>query len=460
MFGRRRRAILLETAVELAQDRSEHEVAATTIHALRRMLGPRPDIILTAVDTDEERFEVLGSSTPGAAGSRGAIADHPVLGRLPLDEPAVARADDPRLEPVLAEHLRAGRVRTLLHRPLVAPDGTRIACLTVLRRTRRRDLPQEVDELCRLAASALAAAADRQTIERETDRTTAAGLAVRRLAETLRDLTSARSVDEVVGGLLRGLRALDPELVGAVVGIVSDGVVVQVSAVGTTPRSFVESLKGTRLGGFEIGQRILERHEPIFTGPGDVSLATRTKIMEPLGARSLLAAGGRSGDDVRVVISSYRESPEPPSRWDLWATAALLDHAASVTARLEALDAVGSVADSVDEGVAVLRRGWEVVHANGTATALVPELDEGDTPIYEHDGELVGDDELPVARAWSGERSEAVLRHTTSGRMHHLSAAPLGSGACVLVVREWDEETGTDRPPVTDLGEHRARRAR
>lgn len=459
MRRRPRRTALLEAALQLARDRTEPEVAATTIDALRRLLGPRHDIVLTAVDTDDGRFEVLGSSTVGAAGNRGAIDDHPVLGRLPLDEPAVARAGDPHLEPALAAHLRAGNVRRLLHRPLISPDGTVVACLTVLRRTRRRGLPREVDELCRLAASALAAAGDRRAIEGERDRTTAAGLAVRRLAETLRSLGSARTADDVIGGVLRGLRVLDPELVGAVVGVVSNGIVVRVSAVGTTPRSFVESLKGTRLGGFEIGRRILEGHEPIFTGPADVSLATRTEIMEPLGARSLLAAGGRSGDDIRIVVSSYRESAEPPSQWDLWATVALLDHAAMVAARLEAVDAVGSVADSVTEGVAVLRRDWDVVHANGPARTLVPELDEGTVPIYERDGELVPVDALPVGRAWIGERSEAVLRHTTSGHMHHLSAVPLGSGVCLLVVREWDEETGTDRPPVTDLGEHRARRA-
>lgn len=455
----RRRAVLLETALRLAESEGEQETAAVALEGVRRLIGPGQDVVLTAVDAGGERFEVLASSTPGAARTSGAIDDHPFLGRLPLDRKATLPATDPRTDPTIAAHLRAGGVRTLLHQPLVAPDGAVVACLSVLWRTRFGTFPREAEELCRIAASALAAALRRGSLERERERTAAAGEAVRQLAETIRGFEAARTADEVVGGALRGLRALDEESVGAVVGLVSEGVVVRVSAVGTTPRSFVESLKGTRLGGFDVGRRILESHEPIFTGPADVSLATRTRIMDPLDARSLLAAGGRDTGEVRIVVSSYRRSPEPPPAWALWGTTVLLDSAASVIARLEHSDALGTVADAVSDGVAILRRGWDVAHANDAARSSVPELTDGTAPAYQLDGEALPPDELPVVAAWDGDRAEAVLRHTLSGRMHHLLAIPLGPGACFLVIREEDEE-GMDEPSVTDLGERRARRAR
>jgi PAS domain-containing protein len=260
---------------------------------------------------------------------------------------------------------------------------------------------------------------------------------------------------------------LDDALLGAVAATVSDGVIARVAATGTTPRTAVEDLSGTRLDGFPIGRRLLANEAPIIAAEGEVSHATQTRIMQPIGARSLLAAAGRSRNVVRVVVSGYRSTDRPPGPAHLDAIEAVLAHAAANVVRIERSTQFAQVGAAVDEAILILGRNGDEVFSNDAAREL---LGSGSTDVRDRlrtlytneDGSDMDDLDDPIRHALAGEPVVGlVLRHRPTEAPHRVNVLPLAGLGAVITIRDIssDVAAATEAAPIADIIEHRERRA-
>ena len=451
----RRRAVADQAALAIAQASSGTEVAAILADAFSRLSGQRDRLVLTALDAAEGTYDVLGGSAPIVSGVGGRIDDHPILGSIDdIASPTVIRRRDRRHRSVV-EVLTVARLRAVEHVPLTDGDAL-IGCALLLRHSRphRR---RRIDGLLEHATSALLRLRTLEALDSATKHRDDAAATIASLTSAVRALDPVSDPADVVGHVLGFVRDIDPTVIGSVVGIVVEGVVTDVAASGTTPRQVVDSLSGTHLDGFPIGREILARSEPIVAGLEDVSLATRTKIMEPLGAQSMLAAGGREAGTVRVVLSCYRRVDAAPRPWTMAAVECLLDTAAVTLARIERRELIGAIADVIEQGVLVRSAQGSMTLVNEHARRLLgDEMD--DLPYETVDGRVLEPSMLPWARASVGERVDGeLLRLRSTGRIHRVSATPAATGMAVVVVADVTDEVD-EKAIVTDLRQRRAQR--
>jgi PAS domain-containing protein len=444
--------------VRLRAARDGTGIGAVLIEAFARVLRQRDEVVVTAFT--DGRFEVLAASRPGASALSGAITDHPVLAGLDdLQARAVFRPGDPALRSDLTELLKVAGVRELVYEPLVSLSEV-LGCVIVLRRARRRLRTDRLQPILELAAAALHRLHLERALSSAAQRDQAATEVAALLVAAMRTIDASPTVEDVVGNLLRAAAGIVDELIGAIIGQVSGGVVTAVSPIGTTPRSAVHALQGTRLDGFPIGRELETKPGPIFTDLAGASHATRSRIMEPIGARSLIAAAGRDGGDVRVVLSAYRAREEQLSAWQLSAVEALLDHAAQVLGRLKREERLEQVGAATDDAIVVYDQIGGKIYENAAAREI---LGADPVPAYQ----TLSGDELearahPLRRALAGEQVRDLLfRSAATGRAHRIRALPLAAGGAVLTARDVTEEIQADAPDaeVSDLSEHRTRRA-
>ncbi len=457
MTGNRR--VLREAGPKIARSHDTSVIASVSEDVLSGICRHRDTFVMNRLDLESGRYTVLAGSTGGPAGYEEAIADHGVLGALEdLEKPVILRQGDPRVRPELRLRMEAAKVRRVIHLPAVDGAGVVRAAVIVLSRSIRPAYrSRRVRMFLRLLGDALQRAGAREALEMAHDRERRAVEAFDILVESMRTIDAAASSEEVLGDVLRRIQQLDQHLIGAVVGLVSERVVVRVAAVGATPRSAVEATKGTRIDGFPIGRQLLDEHQAIFATLDEVSHATRTRIMDPLDAQSLLAAGGRSRDELALVLSAYRADPARPPAWTMAAIRSVLDHAATNLERLKQDARFAAVAGVVDEAVVMLDRTSHVLYAS---PRLQPLLGDGcptegarfPAGAYERlDGSPVEPHDLTPET-----QTRMVLRERTTGAMHEIRSAPIASGGHVLSICAVDEAAVGGE--ILDLGERRARK--